>query len=59
VLFRSRASGGSNPQSSQAPIGAPAQAQMTTSYRCSNCGTDVDPNTKYCGNCGAQLKKAK
>jgi len=56
VGSRSRGSKGSNPQSSQAVIAAPAQAHMTTSYRCSACGTDVDPNTKFCGSCGAQLK---
>jgi hypothetical protein len=58
VGSRSRGSKGSNPQSSQAPIAAaaPAQARMTTSYRCSACGADVNPNTKFCGSCGAQLK---
>jgi hypothetical protein len=54
VGSRLRGSQGSNPQSSQATIAAPAH--IATSYRCSACGTDVDPGTKFCGNCGAQLK---
>jgi membrane protease subunit (stomatin/prohibitin family) len=56
VGSRLRGSQGSNPQSSQAAIAAPAPAHMMTSYRCSACGTDVDRRAKFCGNCGAQLK---
>jgi hypothetical protein len=56
VGSRLRGSKGSNPQSSQAAIAAPAPAYVATSHKCSACGTDVDPGTKFCGNCGAQLK---
>jgi hypothetical protein len=61
VGSRVRGSKGSNPRSSQAQspqavVGAPAPAYIATSHKCSACGTDVDPGTKFCGNCGAQLK---
>jgi hypothetical protein len=57
VASRSRGSKGSNPQPSQAAIAAPAptQAHIATSHKCSACGTEVDPATKFCGNCGARL----
>jgi hypothetical protein len=57
VGSRSRGSKGSNPQSSQAASAAPAEAHIATSHKCSACGTDVDPGTKFCGNCGARLKR--
>jgi hypothetical protein len=56
VGSRYRGSKGSNPQSSQAAIAAPAQARIATSYKCSACGTGVDLGSKFCGSCGAQLK---
>jgi hypothetical protein len=56
VGSRSRGSRGLNPQPLQAAVAAPAQAHIATSHKCSACGTDVDPGTKFCGNCGAQLK---
>jgi membrane protease subunit (stomatin/prohibitin family) len=56
VGSRLRGSQGSNPRSSQAAIAAPTEAYIATSHKCSACGTDVDPGTKFCGNCGAQLK---
>jgi hypothetical protein len=57
VGSRSRGSKGSNPQSSQAVIAAPAEAHIATSHKCSACGADVDPGTKFCGSCGARLKR--
>jgi membrane protease subunit (stomatin/prohibitin family) len=58
VVPRFRGSKGSNPQPSQAAIAAPAstQAHIATSHKCSACGTEVDPGTKFCENCGAQLR---
>jgi hypothetical protein len=56
IASRSRGSKGSNPQLSQAAVAAPAPAYIATSHKCSACGTEVDPNMKFCGNCGAQLK---
>jgi hypothetical protein len=56
VGSRLRGSRGSNPRSSQAAVAATAPAYIATSHKCSACGTDVDPGTKFCGNCGAQLK---
>ncbi len=56
VGSRYRGSKGSNPQSPQAASAPPAQAHMTTSYRCSACKTDVDLGSKFCGSCGARLK---
>jgi hypothetical protein len=56
VGSRLRGSQGSNLRSSQAAIAAPTEAHIATSHKCSACGTDVDPGTKFCGNCGAQLK---
>jgi len=38
----------------------PAQsrpAYVRTSYKCSACGNEVLPNMKFCGDCGAQLKR--
>jgi hypothetical protein len=57
VGSRSRGSKGSNPQSSQAASTAPIEAHIATSHKCSACGTDVDLGTKFCGNCGARLKR--
>jgi hypothetical protein len=59
VGSRSRGSKTSNPQPSQAAIAAPAptQAHIATSHKCSVCGTEVDPATKFCGNCGARLRR--
>jgi hypothetical protein len=56
VGSRLRGSQASNLQSLQATIAAPAQAHIETSHKCSACGTEVAPGTKFCGNCGAQLK---
>ena len=56
VASRSRGSKGSNPQSSQAVVAASGPAYIATSHKCSACGTEVDPGTKFCGNCGVQLK---
>jgi hypothetical protein len=56
VGSRSRGSKGSNPQTSQAAIAASGPAYIATSHKCSACGAEVDPATKFCGNCGAQLK---
>jgi hypothetical protein len=35
----------------------PQQAHIQTSFKCSACGTDVISNAKFCGNCGAMLKR--
>jgi uncharacterized OB-fold protein len=56
VASRSRRSKGSSAQPSQAAVAALAPAYIATSHKCSACGTEVDPGTKFCGNCGAQLK---
>jgi hypothetical protein len=56
VASRSRGSKGSYPQSLQTAITAPAPARIAPSQKCSACGTYADPGTKFCGNCGAQLK---
>jgi hypothetical protein len=56
VASRYRGSKGSNPQTSQAAVAASVPAYIATSHKCSACGTEVDPATKFCGNCGAQLK---
>lgn len=32
------------------------QAYVATSYRCSSCGNDVLPTSKFCGRCGVPLK---
>jgi rubrerythrin len=31
------------------------QGYVEAVYRCSSCGTYLEPNSKYCGKCGAQL----
>jgi hypothetical protein len=56
VASRSRGSKGSNPRSSQAAVAASGPAYIATSHKCSACGTEVDLGTKFCGNCGAQLR---
>jgi len=57
VGSRYRGSKGSNPQSSQAASARPAQAYIATSYKCSACGTDVNLGAKFCGKCGAALRR--
>jgi hypothetical protein len=58
VASRYRGSRGPSSQSSQATTYArPAQAHIATSYRCSACGTDVDLGSKFCGSCGAALRR--
>jgi hypothetical protein len=38
------------------PPSTPQQAYVATSYRCSACGNDVLPKSKFCGHCGVPLK---
>jgi hypothetical protein len=57
VGTRYRGAKSSNPQPSQAVTAAPAQARIATSYRCSACGTGVDLGSKFCGSCGAALRR--
>jgi len=57
VGSRSRGSKGFNPQPSQAAVAASGPAYIATSHKCSACGAEVDPAKKFCGSCGAQLKR--
>jgi hypothetical protein len=58
VVSRYRGSREPSAQSSQATTYArPAQAHIATTYRCSACGTDVDLGSKFCGSCGAALRR--
>jgi rRNA maturation endonuclease Nob1 len=41
---------------SSVPPSTPQQAYVATSYRCSACGNDVPPTSKFCGHCGVPLK---
>jgi DNA-directed RNA polymerase subunit RPC12/RpoP len=41
----------------QPPAPQPQAAYVKTSYRCSACGNEVLPKMKFCGDCGAQLKR--
>jgi len=49
MMSRSRIPLSANPQ--------PQQAHIETSFKCSACGTDIISNAKFCGNCGAMLKR--
>jgi hypothetical protein len=60
VLVASRDRGSKRPSSQSSQVTSyarPAQAHIATSYRCSACGTDVDQGSKFCGSCGAALRR--
>jgi hypothetical protein len=37
------------------PVARPAEAVMTGGRRCTQCGSDVPPNFKFCGACGTPM----